>query len=142
LKAIANGIVVDASVALAWCFPDEESAYAHSVLVALENQTVLVPAIWSVEIANALVVGERRKRIRRPEMRRFIELLKVLRVVEDRQVFTDAIDNFLALALLHKLTAYDAAYLDLAVRFSAPLATVGRELQKAARAAGISIFEA
>jgi predicted nucleic acid-binding protein len=141
LKQITNGIVVDASVALAWCFPDEESAYANSILVALENQTILVPAIWSVEIANALVVGERRKRIRRPEMGRFLELLKVLSIVEDRQMFADAINNFLALAQLHKLTAYDAAYLDLAARFAVPLATLDGELQKAARTAGIGIFE-
>jgi predicted nucleic acid-binding protein len=141
LKLRANGIVVDASVALAWCFPDEASDYANSVLLALEDQTVLVPAIWAVEIANALVIGERRKRIRQPETGRFLELLKVLSIVEDKQVFSDAINNFFTIAQQHRLTAYDAAYLDLAIRYAIPLATLDGELQKAARAAGIRIFE-
>jgi predicted nucleic acid-binding protein len=142
LKETAKGIVIDASVALAWCFPDEASEYANAVLVALEGIAALVPALWSVEIANALVVGERRKRIRQPEIRRFVELLKMLHVVEDRQFFTETVSNILPLAREHKLSAYDAAYLDVAVRHAAPLATLDAELQKAARAAGVGIFEA
>ena len=62
-----NGIVIDASVALAWCFPDEASDYADSVLLAIENQTVIVPAIWPVEITNALLVGERRNAFGSPK---------------------------------------------------------------------------
>ncbi len=106
-----NGIVIDASVALAWCFPDEASGYADAVLAALEDQTILVPSIWPVEITNALLVGERRKRIRQPEVRRFVELLKGLRIVEDSQSVADAVSNVLPLAREHNLSAYDAAYL-------------------------------
>lgn len=58
-----KGVVIDASVALAWCFPDEKSGYAERVLEGLEGRPVLVPAIWSLEVANVLLVGERRKRI-------------------------------------------------------------------------------
>jgi len=83
LRGIVNGIVIDASVALAWCFPDEASDYADRVLAALKDRTPMVPASWSVEIANALLVAERRKRIRQPEMRRFVELLKGLNILED-----------------------------------------------------------
>jgi predicted nucleic acid-binding protein len=140
LKEIANGIVIDASVALAWCFPDEASDYADGVLVALEDRTAIAPAIWSVEIANALIVGERRKRIRPPEVRRFVELLKSLSILEDGQPFADIVSNVLPLAREHDLSAYDAAYLDVAVRHGAPLATLDAALQKAARAAGIKIF--
>jgi predicted nucleic acid-binding protein len=141
LTGILDGIVIDASVALAWCFPDEASEYADAVLVSLENQTVLVPAIWSVEIANALLVGERRKRIRQPEVRRFVELLKGLSVVEDGQPFADTVNSVLPLAREHDLSAYDAAYLDVAVRHGAPLATLDAALQKAARAAGIKTYK-
>jgi len=141
LREIVNGIVIDASVALAWCFPDEASDYADSVLVALEDRTAMVPAIWSLEITNALLVGERRKRIRQPEVRRFVELLKGLSILEDGQPFADTVSNILPLAREHDLSAYDAAYLDVAVRHGAPLATLDKALQKAGRAAGVKIFE-
>jgi len=141
LTKIVEGIVIDASVALAWCFPDEASDYADAVLVALEGRTVIVPAIWPVEITNALLVGERRKRIRQPEVRRFVELLKRLNILEDGQPFADTVSNILPLAREHNLSAYNAAYLDVAVRHGAALATLDAALQKASRAAGIKIFE-
>jgi predicted nucleic acid-binding protein len=127
-------------VALAWCFPDEASEYADSVLVAVENQTVIVPAIWAVEITNALRAGERRKRIRQPDVRRSIELVNGLRVVEDGQLFADTASNILPLAREYDLSAYDAAYLDVAVRHEIPLATLDGALQKACKTAGIHIF--
>jgi len=142
LKETTTGIVIDASVALAWCFPDEASDYADGVLVALEDRTAIVPAIWPVEVANALLVGERRKRIRQPEVRRFVELLKGLSILEDGQPFADTVSNILPLAREHDLSAYDAAYLDVAVRHGAPLATLDKAVQKAGRAAGVKIFEA
>jgi predicted nucleic acid-binding protein len=141
LTRIVTGIVIDASVALAWCFPDVASDYADGVLVALEDRTVMVPAIWPVEITNALLVGERRKRIRQPEVQRFVELLKGLTIVEDGQPFADTVSNILPLAREYDLSAYDAAYLDVAVRHGAPLATLDGALQKAAHAAGIKIFK-
>ena len=141
MTGVANGIVIDASVALAWCFPDEATDYADGVLVALDGRTAMVPAIWSVEITNALLVGERRKRIRQPEVRRFVELLKGLSILEDGQPFADTVSNILPLAREHDLSAYDAAYLDVAVRHGAPLATLDKALQKAGRAAGVKIFE-
>ncbi len=141
MTGVANGIVIDASVALAWCFPDEATDYADGVLVALDGRTAMVPAIWSLEITNALLVGERRKRIRQPEVRRFVELLKGLSILEDGQPFADTVSNILPLAREHDLSAYDAAYLDVAVRHGAPLATLDKALQKAGRAAGVKIFE-
>ena len=78
-----NEVVVDASVALAWCFPDEASVYADGVLLALEGHTMLVPAVWGLEIANAVLTGERSKRLRQPEIRRFTTLLNSLSLVQD-----------------------------------------------------------
>ncbi len=141
MKETTTGIVIDASVALAWCFPDEASDYADGVLVALEDRTAMVPAIWSAEITNALLVGERRKRIRQPEARRFIELLKGLSILEDGQPFAETVSNVLPLAREYDLSAYDAAYLDVAVRHGAPLATLDAALQKAGRTAGVKIFK-
>ena len=136
-----KGIVIDASVALAWCFPDEASDYADGVLVALEGQTIIVPAIWPLEVANALIVGERRKRIRLPEVRRFVELLKGLDIVVDAQPVADTMSNILPVAREYDLSSYDSAYLDAAVRQDIPLATLDAALQRAARKAGIKIFD-
>ena len=135
-----SGMVIDASVALAWGFPDETSDYADRVLVALEAQTILVPALWATEIANAVLVAERRKRIRQPEIRRFVELLGNLTVAMDSQTVTESVGNILPLGREYGLSAYDAAYLDVAMRYGAPLATLDGNLQKAGRKAGIDIF--
>ncbi len=135
-----SGVVVDASVALAWCFPDEASEYADRVLVALNGQTLVVPAVWGLEIANALLTGERRKRLMRPEILRFVALLEGLSILQDGQSVRESVSNVLPLARDYGLSAYDAAYLELAIRHSVPLATLHRNLQKAAKRAGIHIF--
>jgi predicted nucleic acid-binding protein len=133
-------VVVDASVALAWCFPDETSDYADGVLVALEGKTILVPAVWSLEIANAVLVGERRKRLNLPDIRQFTTLLESLSLVQDSQPVANHMNQVLPIARTYGLTAYDAAYLELSIRHTAPLATLDDKLQKAAEQAGIQIF--
>lgn len=136
-----TGVVVDASTTLAWCFPDESSGYADGVLVALEGKTMLVPAVWGLEIASAVLVGERRKRLRQPEIRRFTTLLESLSLVQDLQPVAGYVSNVLPLARDYQLSAYDAAYLELSIRRGAPLATLDGKLQKAAQKAGVIIFE-
>ena len=133
-------VVVDASTALAWCFPDESSEDADAVLVALEGKIMLVPSVWALEIANALLVGERAKRLRQPEIQRFTALLEGLSLVQDSQTIGENIANVLPLAREYGLSAYDAAYLELSIRHEAPLATLDKKLQKAARNAGVTIF--
>jgi predicted nucleic acid-binding protein len=135
-----TGVVVDASVALAWCFPDEGSDYADRVLVALEGHAILVPALWSIEITNALLVAERRKRVRQLETRRFIDLLSDLKVEMEAQSVADAVGNVLPLGREYVLSAYDAAYLDVAIRHGVPLATLDSNLRRASTRAGIEIF--
>jgi len=133
-------VVVDASTALAWCFPDETNAISEGLLLALRGQALIVPAIWSLEIANVVLIAERRGRLKSHHVQRFLELLAGLNISEQSQSVGDSVRNVLPLAHKHNLTAYDAAYLDLAVRQSAPLATFDGKLQKACRAAGIPIF--
>jgi len=137
-----TGIVVDASVALAWCFPDEASEYADLVLNALAGQPILVPAVWALEVTNALLVAERRKRIKPPDVRRFVELLKNLMLVGHAHSVTETVANVQPLAKQYELSAYDAAYLDLAIRQGAPLATLDNKLKTASRSAGIKLFQA
>lgn len=131
-----NGVVVDASTALAWCFPDETSEYADGVLIALEGHTILVPAIWSLELANAVLVGERKKRLNQSEIKIFTTLLESLSIVEDTRSVGENISNVLP----HART-YDAAYLELSIRQAAPLATLDARLQKAANLAGVTLFK-
>jgi predicted nucleic acid-binding protein len=108
--------------------------------VALEGKTIIVPALWSLEIANAVLVGERRKRLRQPEIRRFTSLLEGLSLVQDMQPVGAYVNNVLPLARKYSLSAYDAAYLELSIRRGAPLATLDGKLQKAAKHAGVRIF--
>jgi len=132
--------VVDASTALAWCFPDESSDYADGVLTALEGRTILVPALWNLEIANAILVGERRNRLRKAEIRQFAALLEALSLVQDMQPVGEHLSNVLPLARKYGLSAYDAAYLELSIRRCAPLATLDGKLLGAARQAGVELF--
>jgi predicted nucleic acid-binding protein len=135
-----SNMVLDASVALAWCFPDESSDYADEVLMAMAGQTVMVPAIWPLEIANALLVGERRRRLKALEISRFAALLDELSIVQDTQSVAERIDRVLPVARDCNLAAYDAEYLELAFRQSAPLATLDLDMQKAAKRMGIPRF--
>jgi predicted nucleic acid-binding protein len=135
-----TGIVIDASVALAWCFPDEDSDYADRVLVALEGHAVLFPALWPIEITNALLVAEKRKRVKQAETRRFIDLLSELAVVMDARPVADAVSNILPLGREYGISSYDTAYLDVAMRHAAPQATLDSNLRKAGISAGIEIF--
>jgi predicted nucleic acid-binding protein len=133
-------VVVDASIALAWCFPDETSDYADAVLVALEGKTLLVPSIWSLEIANAVLVGERRQRLNQPEIKQFTTLLESLSFLEDARAVAKHVEEVLPLARTHGLSAYDAAYLELSIRHNASLATLDAKLRKAAKLAGVTLF--
>jgi len=135
-----TNVVVDASTALAWCFPDESSDYADGVLTALEGRTILVPALWNLEIANAILVGERRNRLRKAEIRQFAALLEALSLVQDMQPVGEHLSNVLPLARKYGLSAYDAAYLELSIRRRAPLATLDGKLLAAARQAGVKPF--
>ncbi len=135
-----SNVVVDASVALAWCFPDEASDYADKVLVALQGHTVVVPAVWTLEVSNALLVGERRKRLKRPETLRFVTFLEELSILQESQTVSDSINKVLPLARDCELSAYDAAYLELALRRGAPLATLDLNLQRAAKRVGVPSF--
>ena len=110
------------------------------MLLALEGQAVLVPTVWSLEIANALLVGERQKRLGQPEVLRFLTLLESLPVVEDTQTSPERVRNVLPLAREFGLSAYDGAYLELAVRRGAALVTLDAKLAKAADSVGVALF--
>ncbi len=122
--------VLDASIALAWAFADEDDVRATAALARIRSDEALVPGIWWFEIRNALVVNERRGRLMEADTASFLRTLSRLAVTIDRQPGEAEV---LTLARRHRLSVYGAAYLELAQRDSIPLATLDRELIGAAR---------
>jgi len=121
--------VLDASLTVVWAFEDETDAYAEAVADSFPDAQALVPGLWPLEVANALLMGERRKRITEAKVANFLTLLQALPISLDDETTLRAWQNTLHLARAHNLSVYDAAYLELAVRRSLPLASLDDELR-------------
>ena len=132
--------VLDCSVAMAWCFEDEVDEYADKVLRWIVDSTARVPAIWPLEVANVLLVAERRDRLTRADTSRFVELIAALPILVDTETPRRATGAILDLGRELYLSAYDAAYLELALRHRVPLATRDDKLRTAAAQRGVSLF--
>ncbi len=122
---------------MAWCFEDEAAGYAERVLKKLATREAVVPAIWPLEVANVLLVGERRKRLTEAESSRFLELLQSLPITIDVQATSRAFGDIISVARSLTISAYDAAYVVLAMREALPLATLDDSLSKAASKIGV-----
>jgi predicted nucleic acid-binding protein len=133
--------VLDASIVLTWCFPDEKAQKAEEVSERIaRGERVVVPAFWRHEVLNALLVGERRNRLSPELVQAFIVDLKRLPVdVDDGATQEIVFNTTQALCRKHGLTAYDAAYLEIAKRSGYPLATVDEELRRAANAESVQV---
>ncbi len=134
-------LILDASVATAWAFEDESEPYTDRVLDTLARDSAMVPAIWPLEVMNAVLAGERRKRIVPADTIRFADLLRGLPIKVDAAGMEQVLGPVLNLARTHKLTAYDASYLELALRAGLPLATQDQRLRMAARQLELPIIE-
>lgn len=137
-------LVLDASMALAWVFERSNKIEAecaqHALNLLMEAET-FVPSLWHTEIINALLVGERRQVITEARVIDYLNRLSGLPIITDDATVFGRRDLVMALAREHKLTAYDATYLDLALRHNATLATFDRKLIEAMRnAGGIVLF--
>ena len=125
---------------MAWCFEDETTKYTESVLTHLsEGAVALVPAIWPYEVTNVLIFAGRQKRISQNKVIQFLRELQSFDITIDPQNSSRIFQDVLSVAQMHKLTAYDAAYLELALREGLPIATLDRGLRRAADAAGVKI---
>lgn len=130
--------VIDASLAMSWCFHDEATEATDAVLERLRDDEAAVPAIWPLEIANVLLLAERRGRISEAQASRFVELLEQLPVeVDDTQT---NVADVVATGRRHQLSSYDASYLLLAERLGTPLGTRDIRLADAARQAGVPLL--
>jgi predicted nucleic acid-binding protein len=137
---MSDHFVVDNSVIMAWCFNDEASQYADFILDKLEHSIGFVPAIWPLEVCNVLLVTERRKRISESGSARFLSLLSELPIVVEQESPERMTREIFALARKHRLSSYDASYLDLAMRKGLPIATLDSKLMAAAKRSNTSII--
>lgn len=135
-----TAFVLDCSVAVAWCFEDEATPETDALLHRLADETAAVPSIWPLEIGNVLALAERRGRITTARLTDFLTSLADLSITIDDGTSTRALHEILSLARAQRLTTYDAAYLELAMRLGAPLATRDRDLAAAATRLGAAII--
>jgi predicted nucleic acid-binding protein len=132
-----SGFVIDASVLATWFLEDETDARVEFLVESLARLGACSPSLFFFEIRNALLVNERRRRVTAAQSAEFVRELSRMRIrLESPRQDVD----LLALARERKLTVYDAAYLELAVREGLPLATLGRALEKAAIAEGVALL--
>ena len=135
--------VLDASVALLWLVPQTNSAgvdYADAVLTALKESQAVVPSLFALETANVVAKVESKGIVTEADSQRFITLLGQLNIATDQATMGHALGDTLNLARRYRLSAYDSAYLELALRTGLPLATLDADLAKAATTAGVPIF--
>ena len=131
-----SGLVVDASVVLAWLFDDENEPRADRVLKRLEEDGALVPQLWHLEMRNSLLTAERRGRLSAGEVKERLDALRSLPLRTDEE---SDLQSAFDLARAHGLSFYDALYLELAKRESAELATLDGALARAAAAEGVPL---
>jgi predicted nucleic acid-binding protein len=134
--------VVDASVVLTWCFPDENSPFADKIAEKFrQGDSALAPSFWPHEVLNGLLVGEKRKRISQVQAKTFLSDLATLPVELRFLAGKDVFDHVQAISRRYALTAYDAAYFHLAEVSGLPLATLDEGLLKACRAASVPLVD-
>jgi predicted nucleic acid-binding protein len=140
MKETKDGFVLDCSVTMAWGFDDEATPYTDGVRDCLASAQAIVPTLWPIEVANATLVGERRKRLDEARSSRFLSLLSGLPIIVDGDTAARVWADTMHLARAHTLSAYDATYLELAVRLGLPLACLDGKLKTAATAMGVPLF--
>ncbi|MBK7643236.1 MAG: type II toxin-antitoxin system VapC family toxin [Planctomycetes bacterium] len=129
-------LVLDASVALAWCFEDESSDYTEGLLDELLETKVAAPELWALEVTNGLLVAVRRKRIDEEQLTGALEFLDGLPIELTPTPKGRAMGRILEIAAESGLTIYDATYLELAERLDLPLAALDGALRRAASTEG------
>jgi predicted nucleic acid-binding protein len=133
------GFVIDASIVIAGIMPDQDSAAVRRTLDRIGEEGAMVPGIWRLEVANALLVAERRKRIDIEKRKEGLALIEALPIEVDLETWDRAWREILLLASRFSLTAYDAAYLELAHRAGLPLATLDGDMSDAAAKLGVPL---
>ena len=135
--------VLDNSVAMRWLLESENASdqkYAETVLKSMTEADALVPNLWHLEAANVLLGAEKRSEINAGEIERFIAQLENLPIHVDPLTAHQSFNRILALSRIYNLSSYDAAYLELSIREGLPLATLDKDLKKAAKKADMLLY--
>lgn len=132
-------IVIDASAALSLVFPDEVETRPAGLSRLLEQEQTFAPAIWPLEVANAIASAVKKQRISKQDILPILSSFEAMSVQIETANIATVFANVLPLAEKHGLSVYDAAYLDLAIRTGARIATLDRRLATAARAEGVEL---
>jgi len=130
-------LVLDSSICLSWFFPDERTNFTDTALDVAANEECWVPSLWRLEFSNALLVAERRRRLTRAERLQMLDEASRLRLRVDAHVHD--LRQISSLASQHGLSAYDAAYLELAMRLGVPMITLDKDLAAAGTTAGLTV---
>lgn len=136
-------LVLDNTVAMAWCFTDEATPYTENILSRLSNltDTAVVPALWLYEVVNVVTLAARKGRISKTKATQFLGSLADLPIeVQPLPSRKEAFAMLPPLIEQHRLTAYDAAYLEIALRQHLPMATLDGDLIEACKAAGAVVL--
>jgi predicted nucleic acid-binding protein len=137
--------VLDNSVVMRWYFGDGSAAdleYASRVLDSMADAEALVPSVWGLEVANVLARAETKGLATEARSETFVDMLKRMDIRMDGTGLTQALSEILQLARRHKLSSYDASYLELAMRENLPLATLDDSLRRAAKRVGVELAQA
>lgn len=131
-------LVLDSSIALSWCFEDEQTPATLALLQRVAETGAAAPSLWPLEVLNALAMAVRRNRLATDKLQQLAALLGDLPVRLDDETTARAWRETSALASKHRLTLYDAAYLELALRSALPLASLDAALVAAAQSEGVT----
>jgi predicted nucleic acid-binding protein len=137
--------VLDNSVTARWLFKDgsaDDLTYADKVLKAASNIEVVVPVTWGLEVANVIARGAALGQLTESRIDAYLILLRGLAISFDEKAVSQALTDTLDISRKYRLSSYDASYLEAALRLSLPIATLDKDLLRAAKKAGVSRFEA
>jgi predicted nucleic acid-binding protein len=137
---LSGGYVLDASVTLAWCFAEEATPDTWAIFDRLQNERAVVPGNWPFEVVNVLSMAQRTGRIAEADVDEFLGVLGRAPVDVEATTLGRAAREIRELVVAERLTAYDAAYLELAMRLRLPLATKDAQLRRAAARRGVSVI--
>ncbi|MFV2058518.1 MAG: type II toxin-antitoxin system VapC family toxin [Thiohalomonadales bacterium] len=138
-----TGFVLDNSIAMRWLLSSTKTSdqkYAENILISLPDVEAVVPSFWRLEVSNVLLGAERRSDINQGDSETFLIQLELLPIHVDSLTQHQAFSRIISIARSYKLTSYDASYLELALREGLPLATLDRDLLKAAKKANVQIY--
>ena len=135
-----SAFVLDNSVTMRWCFEGTATPYSEVLEQLLTGHEAQVPVLWLYEVVSVLAKGQRTGAITMEKAHGFLEDLRSLDIAVDAEGFANIFGEVHRLAVVHGLSGYDAAYLELAIRRNLPLASLDDDLNRAADAAGVVPF--